>query len=493
VALKEEKTEHDEQSLENSSELQSEFWDDLLGLMQEETVVPVLGSEILTVRVGGKSVPLYRLVAEKLLAQYDLNVNDIDSLTNEEGILLRPGLELNDAVWAISKKKNKRLQQLYRPVHDVLESVVTEHQESLLQPLKKIASIPELSIFVTTTCDNVLATALNQTRHSGQKETLEIEFAPNLSEFKQKDLPDFLSDDTTIVFYLFGKSTAMQMYAIHEEDMLEFIYKLQQVLFIKKMLREVRSRNLLFIGCPLSDWLGRLLVRISNEKRLTENRDKREFMVINPASTNNDLALFLKHYSHETNLLFSEPHAFIDELITRWSERNPLFDSKESKDSSHKTLKGSIFISYASQDYEAAHQLYEEIKSIAGEDIAFFDKSGGLEWGDDWEPVIMRAIKKCTLFIPLISTNTQKRANERPVFMREWFAAAKEDDVVLSGVKFILPTLIDEEISKSPTKQLSIPVNFRKKHFQHAIGGHLSEEMRKTLAGEIQKIRRANP
>ena len=89
------------------------------------------------------------------------------------------------------------------------------------------------------------------------------------------------------------------------------------------------------------------------------------------------------------------------------------------------------------------------------------------------------------MFIPLISKNTQERAAQRPVFLREWHAAEKEDEIVLNA-KFIFPLIIDEETTTLKVDQLQVPSRFKDKHFGRAIDGHLSDEMRNILITEIR-------
>ena len=66
-----------------------------------------------------------------------------------------------------------------------------------------------------------------------------------------------------------------------------------------------------------------------------------------------------------------------------------------------------VFLSYASQDAEAARRICEALR--AGGVEVWFDADGG-RGGDAWDPKIRRQIKECALFIPVISANTQARA-----------------------------------------------------------------------------------
>ena len=62
-----------------------------------------------------------------------------------------------------------------------------------------------------------------------------------------------------------------------------------------------------------------------------------------------------------------------------------------------------VFLSYASQDAEAAQQLCNALRA-AGVEV-WFDRSE-LRGGDAWDALIRRQIKGCYLFVPIISTNT---------------------------------------------------------------------------------------
>jgi hypothetical protein len=42
------------------------FRDDLLEFVEDGKVVPIVGEELLRVRCGGKEIPLYRYIADKL-------------------------------------------------------------------------------------------------------------------------------------------------------------------------------------------------------------------------------------------------------------------------------------------------------------------------------------------------------------------------------------------------------------------------------------------
>ena len=122
-----------------------------------------------------------------------------------------------------------------------------------------------------------------------------------------------------------------------------------------------------------------------------------------------------------------------------------------------------VFLSYASQDAEAARRICESLRAD-GVDV-WFDQEGGLEHGDEWDAKIRRQIKECVLFIPLISANTQAR--HEGYFRLEWELAAERAMSIASGVPFILPVVIDD--TREP--DALVPDRFRKVQWTRLPGG----------------------
>src|SRR5882672_4798622 len=93
-----------------------------------------------------------------------------------------------------------------------------------------------------------------------------------------------------------------------------------------------------------------------------------------------------------------------------------------------------VFLSYASQDAEAAKRICEALQS-AGVEV-WFDQSE-LVGGDAGDAKIRKQIKDCTLFVPIISSNTQARTEG--YFRLEWRLADQRTHVMAKGRPFLLP------------------------------------------------------
>ncbi|HUL52173.1 MAG TPA: toll/interleukin-1 receptor domain-containing protein [Opitutaceae bacterium] len=66
-----------------------------------------------------------------------------------------------------------------------------------------------------------------------------------------------------------------------------------------------------------------------------------------------------------------------------------------------------VFLSYASQDAEAARKICDALRAAGA--VVWFDRSE-LRGGDAWDANIRRQLKECVLFVPTIPVSTQARS-----------------------------------------------------------------------------------
>jgi tetratricopeptide (TPR) repeat protein len=132
-------------------------------------------------------------------------------------------------------------------------------------------------------------------------------------------------------------------------------------------------------------------------------------------------------------------------------------------------MSKAIFVSYASQDAEAARRICDILRTEGVE--IWFDADGGLEHGDEWDAKIRRQIKECVLFMPIISATTQARLEG--YFRIEWELAAQRALGIAAGVPFILPVVIDD--TREP--DALVPERFRTVQWTRMPGGVMSPEI----------------
>jgi TolB-like protein/Tfp pilus assembly protein PilF len=99
---------------------------------------------------------------------------------------------------------------------------------------------------------------------------------------------------------------------------------------------------------------------------------------------------------------------------------------------------GAVFISYASQDAEAAARICEALRA-SGIDV-WFDQNE-LRGGDSWDAQIKKHVHECALFIPVISAHTNARSEG--YFRREWNLATRRLLDMAHDVPFLVPVVVD--------------------------------------------------
>ena len=147
-----------------------------------------------------------------------------------------------------------------------------------------------------------------------------------------------------------------------------------------------------------------------------------------------------------------------------------------------------IFLSYASQDAEAAARICDALRAVGLE--VWFDQSE-LRGGDAWDASIRRQIKECALFVPVISANTQAR--EEGYFRLEWKLAVDRTHLIVDDKAFLLPVVIDATLDVDAR----VPEKFREVQWTRLPAGETSaafaEQVRRLLSGGAAPARVAAP
>jgi TolB-like protein/Tfp pilus assembly protein PilF len=142
-----------------------------------------------------------------------------------------------------------------------------------------------------------------------------------------------------------------------------------------------------------------------------------------------------------------------------------------------------IFLSYASQDAEAARRICDALRAV-GLDV-WFDQSA-LRGGDSWDASIRQQIKACALFVPVISANTQAR--EEGYFRREWNLAASRTLDMAEDKAFLLPVVIDATLDA----KARVPEKFREVQWTHLPEGRapeaFAERVQRLLSGSTAPV-----
>jgi adenylate cyclase len=133
-----------------------------------------------------------------------------------------------------------------------------------------------------------------------------------------------------------------------------------------------------------------------------------------------------------------------------------------------------VFLSYASEDSDAAQRICESLRA-AGIEV-WLDQSE-LRGGDAWDAAIRQQIKACALFIPIISSNSRARAEG--YFRLEWKLAVDRSHLMAGDRTFLVPVVIDG----TKEGEARVPDKFRDVQWTRLPGGE-------TPAGFVERLLR---
>lgn len=448
---------------------EEDFWDDLLGHIRHRKLVAVVGPDLTVAKVGDAEQTFNTLICQRLAEKFEVNLPAGLTTTSE-------------AVAAVLLERGQgKLARLYRVISDVIDKYPEPGTS-----LRNLAAIDDLRFFVSTTPDRLLAQAMNEVRFQGAKKTRELAFSTTRATSEQLGNTPPTTASETIVLNLFGRAAPTPEYAIHEEDRLEWLHAFRDAASLPEWLDyPLRHDPMLFVGCEIPDWLGRLLLRSSSSTRLSLER-KQFFVVCSSTAQVPSLSNFFKTFCPNVQQLEREPGEFVAELRKRWEQQNPprtggalavpippVPDRKP------------IFISYMHKDVEAARQLYQAITTELGGDVWMDDYE--LRAGDRWDEEILTSIRHSVrLFVPIISANTE-REREGYVF-EEWEEAARRSRRI-PRQRFIVPVIVDADYTGDPSRLVQIPSEFKTFQFSRAPGGRPDDVLRTVLIEEIRAMR----
>ena len=408
--------------------LESFPWDDLLDLIEDRLVIPVVGRELLVMGAAG-SPTLESYCTSQLVEQLTLGPagHEIRSL-NQLAVALSAGRGRGEP--------GADLPGLVSGLRTALETV------EIPSPLRDLATLP-FPLLLTTTFDPLLSRALDAVRFGGKDgSTRVLAYYPGAGA---QDLPCPLAElEGTTVFHLFGRLSAARRFAITDADVLECVLALQTLSQRddhggrRNLFEALSQSSLLLLGTGFSDWLARFFLRVAAQNTLSEPR-RLHFVSDTALERDHGLVLFLRHFAAGTRtFLEGSPGEFVRLLSARWAERCRAHPSAPATTDLPPMEHGAVFLSYATEDRGAAETLRVALDE-AGIDV-WFDRSD-LQPGDRWSSKICRNIQRAACFIALVSKHSL--TSGRRYFRLEWDVAREEQKKAHEDCPFILPVAVD--------------------------------------------------
>ena len=430
---------------------EEDYWTELLQLIRGGLVVPVLGNELLQIEE----------VAKDLSAELGLPAPHAQSLNAV-------------ACRFLEERGPRRMSTVYSTLRTLLES----GKYPVAEPLRKLAAIAPLQVFLTTAFDLSLEKALNEARYNGAEKVRSVAYSLDYGGDLPADVKTAARVEPAVVFHLFGLPAPFNKFALTDEDVLEYIYSLQSGAHVPEVLFEyVKDKHLLIIGSNFTDWLARFFIRSAKRERLWNARGREDFLA-DSSIRDNSFATFVQHFSGGMKVFSLSPVEFIDELHRRWMESQPApvaaaaapAVEEDDADADLTPMKvGSIFLSYASEDRDIANAIWKQLDE-AKLDVWLDHRR--LRGGEKFERVIRRNIDQASMVIALVSKTILDPGFR--FFRTEWKYALKRAEGMPEKPPFVVPVSVDG--TKLERHLDNLPEAFADLDYESAEGGMLSKE-----------------
>ena len=457
------------------SEFKNYQWGQLLLNIANGTVVPVIGPELLTIEHQGREVNLYRYVAEQLANELELDI----SLSEDDSV--------SDVVTHYMSRPNSTRGDVYYVIWSILRGLKCAPPK----PLTQLAEIEGFRLFISTTFDNMLLDALGAARPGAESLPIELSFR---KDAKSDDLPADFGGDKTAVYHVFGRASNTLAYVTTEEELLDFGCLWQNAdRRPKRLAGYLRDKYLMVLGCSFQNWLSRFFLYSLKGDALfaRDERDgggRRQVLADEHTRHDEELTLFLSRcHGHVYNA--GGAIEFITELSSRWQDFRGQYEQERQRQSTvaaavsaSEFAKGSVFISYASEDGEVARRIQRQLEQ-AGLD-AWLDKKK-LESGDDYKRIIFSNIENSSIFIPVISKSVGSSDSYERFFRLEWARAMESEDMRTPMYPFVQPVVIDRT-APDPL----IHGKMMDRHWEYAEDGQLPDAFIKRCRECVRQLRR---
>jgi len=243
-------------------------------------------------------------------------------------------------------------------------------------------------------------------------------------DFKSNEfLGDEYFDIKPTLYYVFGKANyddPGQYFVLDDNDTLDGISKWLGENAPQKLLAYLSTKKLLALGCNLKDWCFRFFWYALRNKDCNRLKEGDIAVLLQPDKSEQDKNLY--DYLNKTIKVRVQTNS--REYIHRLADA--LDENLIANTSLTHSLSGGIFISYASEDFAIAWNIFTRLRE-AGFNVWLDNQK--LSVSDEYDNRIARAINECKVFIPLLTSTVASYldADKDKYFRDEWEQAAGEN------------------------------------------------------------------
>ena len=252
---------------------------------------------------------------------------------------------------------------------------------------------------LTTTFDGYMEHLMEHVWGAGRYRVVNIDDKMSLDSFRNalQECRNGKQYMEPTLFYIFGKAekNVVRNFVRTDDDAIQIIEKWIQMPKDDPMMRYIRNKKLLALGCKFDNWYFRFFWYIFKREIDHLSEGQVAFMLNMENQSDKALELFLKDariYRHEDARVFMDE---ITRVLTSTDADNPFREIIL-----RSRRRGGVFLSYCSEDVIMASQIFFILRR-QGYNV-WFDNVR-LKGADNYDREIEKAIGEAKVFIPLLT------------------------------------------------------------------------------------------
>ena len=334
--------------------------------------------------------------------------------------------------------------------------------DDISDELRNLIETKVFRFVLTTTFDSYLETLMRRIWGS-ELRVVNINDEASLKEIR-KELINYREGEKYLhptLFYIFGKAVKdeSKKYVRTDDDAIQIIDKWIKLGDEDPILKFLRSKRLLALGCKFDNWYFRFFWYILRRDKGNDGERRRlkpgEVAITFIKNDRSDKKL--EDYLQRSRIfVHGDARTFMRELATKLT--SPRFNSVFVDSLSQFRRLGGIFLSYCSHDLVIAKKLFYQLH---GSYDVWFDNSS-LHGGDNYDEKIEEAIAAARIFIPILTPHIAEdliAGKTDNYYNREWRMASQLGD------KTIIPLAVNGYDLRQP---------YHTKTFESIIRGAIS-------------------
>ncbi|WP_304319216.1 toll/interleukin-1 receptor domain-containing protein [Phocaeicola plebeius] len=385
-------------------------WNTLVGQVLKGNVIPVIGNDM--VQINGISSEQYILNVIKQAYKIEDDISSFTALMNHP--------------------KCHKPESLYGLVSNITLKYSDVFKAS--ETLKNFLFIKYFPFIITTTIDPVIENTMREIY--GEKLRI-LSFDNNPSS--NDDIRNSYDVTDPTLYYMFGRANGGKgNFVLSDTDLLRFsrswLLPKDSSNFAKpaNLSNALSNKYLLVLGNNFQDWLFRFFWFAMKDEKLNNKSDIPNGM--DASEHSDDKLIEFLTFSNITSQIVGLPD-FVAKL-KKFIEESEVKNGKELKNFDRPIMNADVFVSYSRADSKVVDQLYKALKERGLK--VWYDKTN-LGLADDFKSEIRRAIRTCSLFVPILSHNIAKQAADEHVYRLEWSWAVEHKKMISSAIPYIVP------------------------------------------------------